>query len=129
MKYTSSLYAKALAAVIVEKGSAGDKEKDLIVRRFLSLVRRSGDDVHLRKIVEEAARFVRGKRGVRKVTLATARQLSPAQRKMLKAFQKGGDVVEEVIDPELVAGVKIIIDDEAQFDGSFKGKLDKLFIA
>jgi F0F1-type ATP synthase delta subunit len=35
-------------------------------------------------------------------------------------------VVEDRIDPALFAGLRIIIDDEKQFDGSLKGKLDKM---
>jgi F0F1-type ATP synthase delta subunit len=29
----------------------------------------------------------------------------------------------------LIAGVRVLIDDEREFDGSLKGKLDKLFAA
>jgi F0F1-type ATP synthase delta subunit len=38
------------------------------------------------------------------------------------------DVVEEEIDPSLVAGMKVVVNDERVFDGSLKAKLDKLFI-
>ena len=51
-----------------------------IVKNFLELVRRNGNEVHLRKILEEAARFARGASGIRKVTVSSARP-SPARRK------------------------------------------------
>lgn len=127
MKYPAHIYAKALAEVIVAAKAASDTEQDAIVRRFVALVRKNGDEAHLRKIVEEAARFVRGKSGVRKVMMETARPLGAAQKKQLAAFTKAGDVIVEKVNPELVAGVKIIVNDELQFDGSLKGKLDKLF--
>lgn len=127
MKYPAHIYARALAGVIAEVKGRSEKEQDAIVAHFIALVRKSGDEAHLRKIVEEAARFVRGKSGVRKVTIETARLPGAAQRKALQHFIKSGDVVEENIDPELVAGVKIIVNDEQQLDGSLKGKLDKLF--
>jgi F0F1-type ATP synthase delta subunit len=127
MKYPAHIYAKALAEVIVAAEGAGEKEQDAIVARLVAFVRKNGDEAHLRKIVEEAARFVRGKSGVRKVMMETARPLGAQQKKKLAAFIKTGDVVVEKINPELVAGVKIIVNDELQFDGSLKGKLDKLF--
>lgn len=127
MKYPAHIYAKALAEVIVGAKGKSEKVQDAIVANFIALVRRNGDEAHLRKLVEEAARFTRGKSGVRKVTIGSARSLTPARKKALQHFINSGDVVEEVIDPELVAGVKVIVNDELQFDGSLKGKLDKLF--
>lgn len=127
MKYPAHIYAKALAEAIVGAKGRNGKEQDAIILRFIALVRKNGDEAHLRKLVEEAARFVRGKSGVRKVTMETARSLGASQKKALAGFVKTGDILEEKIDPELVAGVKIIVNDELQFDGSLKGKLDKLF--
>jgi len=39
---------------------------------------------------------------------------------------KAGDVVEARIDPDLIAGIKITVNDEMQFDGSLKSKLNKV---
>lgn len=127
MRYPAHIYAKALSEVIVKAKGMSEKEQDAVVARFIALVRKNGDEAHLRKLVEEAARFVRGKSGVRKVTMETARTLGTRQKKQLAAFMKAGDVLEEKVNPELVAGVKIIVNDELQFDGSLKGKLDTLF--
>ncbi|MGC9599522.1 MAG: F0F1 ATP synthase subunit delta [Minisyncoccia bacterium] len=127
MKYPAHIYAKALAEVIVAAKGESGAAQDAIVRRFIALVRQNGDEAHLRKLVEEAARFVRGKSGVRKMTIETARSLPATQKRALRALTKQGDVIEEKIDPELVAGVRVLINDELQFDGSLKGKLDKLF--
>lgn len=124
MKYPARIYAKALAEIITDPRVVDDA---LVVKNFLALVERNGDSPHLRKILEEAARFARGKGGIRKVILETARPLDNAHRKALGSFMKAGDVVEETLNPELVAGVRIIVDDERQFDGSLKGRMDKLF--
>jgi F0F1-type ATP synthase delta subunit len=127
MKYFPHVYAKALVEILsVPKGSAGKKTDDEIAKNFLALVRRNGDESHLRRILEEASRFARGKSGMRKVTLESARPLRPPQRAALAGFVKPGDVVEERIDPELVAGIKIIVNDEMQFDGSLRNKLNKV---
>lgn len=121
MKYPAHIYAKALAEVINDKDSAK------IVKNFLELVRKNGDEMHLRKILEEAARFARGKAGIRKVSVESARTLSPAQEKEIAKFLRSGDVVEHTIDSELIAGVRLVVNDEMQFDGSLRGKLDNVF--
>lgn len=121
MKYAPHLYAKALVEVL------GDQKADQeeAAKHFLALVRKNGDEGRLGKILEEASRLARGRNGVRKVTIESARALTPAQESALRAFMGPGDVVEKRIAPELVAGVKIILDDELQFDGSMKHKLDR----
>jgi F0F1-type ATP synthase delta subunit len=124
MKYPSSIYAKALAEVIADKRIT---DSDSVVRNVLALVERNGDGAHLGEILADAAKFARRNEGVREVVLESARPMSDAQRKALTALVDARDVVREVIDPGLVAGVRIVVDDERQYDGSLKGKLDKLF--
>jgi F0F1-type ATP synthase delta subunit len=98
---------------------------DEIAKNFLAVVRRNGDEGHLRKILEEASRLARGKSGVRKVTIESARQLNASQKGAMKHFVRAGDAIEERIDPDLVAGVRVTLDDELQFDGSLKNKLNR----
>lgn len=124
MKYSTHTYAKALAEVITEAKGA---EAEQFAQNFIALIKKNGDEAHARKILEEAARMLRGKRGIRKVTFETARPLGAKQKQILASFAKPGDVIEEEIDPALIAGVRIIVDDEKQFDESLRGKLDKLF--
>lgn len=122
MKYPPHIYAKALVAALGAGGIPADAAAD----NFLRVVRANGDEGHLRKILEEASRFARGKDGVRKVAIASARPLTPGQRATLTRFTKPGDVVEYETNPALVAGVTITVDDEMQFDGSLKSKLNRL---
>ena len=122
MKYSAHIYAEALAEAIGE-----EKGADTLVKNFLALVQKNGDAGQLRKIVEEAAQRVRHAEGKRKVAIESARKLTPAQRKSVEQFLKSGDIIEERIDPDLVAGLRIIINDEMQFDGSLRKKLNTLF--
>jgi F0F1-type ATP synthase delta subunit len=121
MKYSPHIYAKALVEVLGDR-HVSDAEA---AKNFLSIVRENGDEGRLRKILEEASRFARGKDGVRKVTISSARALTPAQRKATEHFVKHGDVVEYETDPALIAGMKITVNDEMQFDGSLKNKLNR----
>ena len=131
MKYAPHVYAKALVEVLSAPaaGSEAGSHKmtdDELAKNFLALVRKNGDERYLRKILEEASRFARGKSGVRKVTVESARALIPSQKAMIAHFVKAGDMVEERIDPDLIAGIKIILNDEMQFDGSLKNKLNRV---
>jgi F0F1-type ATP synthase delta subunit len=127
MKYAPHLYAKALVEVLSAPATGpGTKTDDELSKNFLALVRTNGDERYLRKILEEASRFARGHSGVRKVTVESARALTPSQQKALEHFVKPGDMMEERIDPDLIAGIKIILNDELQFDGSLKNKLNRV---
>ena len=125
MKYPAHIYAKALVEVLGDEDHHAMKEQDRVAKNFLAIVRKNGDEGYLRKILEEAAVMARGKSGVRQVTIESARELGAAQKATLKHFIQPGDVVEERIDPELIAGVKITVNDELQFDGSLRNKLNK----
>ena len=57
----------------------------------------------------------------------SARRLPAAHRKELEQFLRPGDQAVERLNPNLVAGVRITIDGEYEFDGSLRGKLDKIF--
>lgn len=122
MKYSVHTYAKALVEAIEDP----KVKDDAIEKNFLAVVRKYGDESHFRQILEEASRLARGKSGIRKVTVESARSLSDSQKKILAQFMKPQDEVEERIDPELVAGIKITVNDELQFDGSLKTKLNKV---
>ena len=58
MKYPAHIYAKALVEVLAVSDGSKAKE-DVAAENFLALVRKNGDEGHLRKILEEAARFAR----------------------------------------------------------------------
>jgi F0F1-type ATP synthase delta subunit len=124
MKYSVHDYAKALAQAIITSKA---KDQDAIAKHFLAVVRKHGDEASLRKILDEAGRIVRSAEDIRKVTITSARPLDPAQEKMVKEILKKDDVAERKIDPELIAGIRIVLNDEMQFDGSLKGKLDNVF--
>ena len=124
MKYSVQNYAKALVGVIEDTTI---KDKSAVAKNFLAVVRKNGDEARLKKILDEAGRLSRGKGGGREVVIESARPLGKSQEKLLHEFVKPGDVVSYGVNPDLVAGVKITVDDAMQFDGSLRSKLDKLF--
>lgn len=125
MKYTPRLYAQALAEALSQR--AGQEEKERMIRNFLRLVRKNGDERGLNKIVAEAENLLLEKSGRRKVLLESARPLSDKQKKLIHKTLQTGDVVEEKVSPELVAGVKITVNEGLQWDGTLQRKLKKMF--
>ncbi len=125
MKYPPKLYARALAEVAIPELTVV-REKE-IVSRFLALLKKNGDLYLLPKIVAKAEKLLREKIGIRKVTIEIARQVKKPLEHLAKKFIQKSDILEEKINPDLIAGVKIIVNDEEQFDGSLKRKLQKLF--
>jgi F0F1-type ATP synthase delta subunit len=124
MKYSVKNYAEALAAAI---HGAEPSRKDIIARNFLNMLRRSGDEAHAEKIIDAAERLLRKKDGGREIVFESARSLKRSAENPLLKIAKEKDVVVERINSALVAGVRIVIDNEKEFDGSLKGKLDKIF--
>lgn len=124
MKYSTQDYAKALVAVIV---TAKQDEEAAIRKNFQTLLRKNSDEARGKKILEAAGRLLRAQRGGREVVFESARKLSAPHRQELEKFLRQDDQAVERLNPSLVAGVRITVDGEYEFDGSFRGKMDKIF--
>jgi F0F1-type ATP synthase delta subunit len=122
-KIKTKLYAKALAEVIFKKGVNEKK----IVENFLKLLAKNGMENKAREILSLAEDILLAKRGKRKIVFQTARKMTAGQKKLLNDFVKEGDIANEKINPELIAGIKIIINESMQFDASMQSKLQKIF--
>lgn len=117
------LYAKALAEVLAKKGF--DEKK--IINNFINLLIKSGQERKSKEILNLTEDFLLVKQGKRKIILETARKMTINQKKLLDNFVKNGDIVKEKINPEIIAGIKIIINNEKQFDASMQSKLQNIF--
>jgi len=125
-KAKAKLYAKALAEILSKKGGISATEEKKVVNNFVKLLLTSGFEGKSREILDLAENFLLAKQGKRKVTLESARKITAGQKKLLDSVVKKGDVVKEKINPELIAGIKIIINDSQQFDASMQSKLSKI---
>jgi len=110
MKIKAKDYAKALVDI-----------KKFDAKHFLRILQKNGDTKKLKEIVLLTEKLLLEKSGNKKVIIEMARKAA------VKLSLKKGDVVEEKINPDLIAGVKIIIDGEKQLDFSLKNKLEKIF--
>ena len=122
------LYAKVLAEIISKKGGVSATDEKKIVNNFVKLLVSSGFEKKSKEILELTEDLLLVKRGKKKVTFETARKITAGQKKMMDGFIDKGDVVKQKINPELIAGIKIIINDSRQFDSSMQSKLNKINI-
>ena len=118
MKYAPKIYAQAF----LEALPAGEAGKPFI-KRFLQVIEKNGDSARLDKIVEAIEELETKKQGGRMIHIELAR--NPELAKQFKFQSK--DNVKVSVNPSLVAGVRITIDGEQQFDGSLIRKLNKIF--
>ena len=118
------LYAKALTEILSKKGYSEEK----IVNNFTKLLISSGYEGKAKEILDLAGNLLLAKQGKNKITFETARKLTQDQKKILESVAKKGDVVKEKINPELIAGIKIIINDSRQFDASMQSKLQNIYV-
>jgi len=125
MKYSPTLYARAFAEVAAKSLSAAEEKH--AIGNFLGFIRKSGDWGSVDKILAMTEKLLREKIGMKKFVFETARPLGKLLDRLRKELAKPTDVIEEKINPSLVAGVKITVNDEREWDGSLEHKLQKLF--
>lgn len=135
------LYAKALSEILAKKVS--DKAlseilfkapafakasawQEKIIDNFIKLLESTGYESNAKEILNLTEDLFLEKIGKKKIIFETARKMTDEQKKMLEGFAKKGDITKEKINPDLIAGVKIIINNSKQFDASMKSKLQKI---
>ena len=66
------------------------------------------------------------KTGRRRLTIESARRIKQKQKELVDSILQKGDIVVERINKDLLAGIKIIINESKQFDGSMRKKLQNI---
>ena len=123
MKYKPEIYAKAFLEA--QKASPGKQEE--MSKRFLETVRKNGDFRSAGKILKVLGALLTGEHGGRVRSVESALDLQDGTReKFSERFQKD-DLVEFSINPTLIAGARVTVNNSRELDFSFKRKLNKLF--
>ncbi len=124
MKYKPQQYADALFDLI--KDASAEKRKTLI-KRFGSILEKNKDQAKLNVILRQLERRVIKDAGQIKVVLESADPLSKkAKDDIESALGKKAYMIEK-IKPELLAGVRMLVDDSIFIDATAKRHLDNLF--
>ena len=126
MRHASpALYAKVL---VDETHAKHAHELEGTIRRFVAHVQRNGDSHKFSAIVKECEKAARAKAGKKLLTIESARELDSHSLELIKkSFTRGAVDIEEKINPELVAGVRIMENEERQLDASLSHMLNQIF--
>mgnify|MGYP001561659824 CR=1 FL=1 len=125
MKHRAEYYAKAFAALAHEAKS--DKEREALIKNLATSLQKNGDGSLAPKVALLAERFIRRSLGGREWVVETARALPESEKKRLRALAGSKDAVREVMNPALIAGTRITIDETEELDASLRHKLDLMF--
>lgn len=126
MRYSTRQYAAALLASLKGRTEA---QQQRLLGRFLVLVGRKGDSRRLGLILREVERQNLRERGLKKVLAETPDPVTPRIKKEIEKILGKNILLQEKIDPGLVAGIKILINDEILIDASARAQLRRLFSA
>lgn len=124
MRYTPKQYALALQAALQEKTV---KERKNILRNFLRLIVKNKDLPRLNLITNEVERGERKTKGILKVEISSPHPPDEGFKTELKKILGKKIFFAEKIDPNLFAGLKILIEDETLIDATAKNQLAKIF--
>ena len=124
MKYRLKQYAEALAAATEGKSEAEQKK---IVTRFTELLVRHRMIGKAPMICIAYEKLVLQKKGMRSVRIETATSTSKKLKQEFHAALGKNIYIEEIINPHLLGGIKILVDDEILIDASVRRQLERLF--
>jgi len=117
--------ARKFALVLVEAvEDKTEKEMEKIVAEFISYLSEQRLLSYWRDIVRSMDSVWKEKYGAANVTITSAHPLSEKSRKALEKAAAGAEVI-ELVDPELIGGAIVRIDDRI-FDSSISGALNSL---
>ncbi|MBI5220641.1 MAG: hypothetical protein HY978_02280 [Candidatus Liptonbacteria bacterium] len=104
-------------------------ESNRFLAAFVNLIHQNGDWPRRKRILRSCELRWRKTAGRPLLTIESARRLSPAQRQVVdKQFAHAPADLEEVLRPELLAGVRLTQNDERQLDWTLAKLLRETFV-
>ena len=123
MKYTNKQYAAALLAVVQ---NAAEKKRLEALERFLKILTRNHDYRHLPAILRQLERLHLTERGIQKVEIYAADPVPTDLKREIEKILAKKIIFIEKKNPDLIAGIKILINDELLIDASAKRQIQKM---
>jgi len=124
--------AQAYAQAFLEESERAGHNTAKLLQRFTALIRKNGDWSRSPQILKAVETAWRRKHKRPLVVVESARPLSHKQlEEIKKGLHDSGRMsafdIEEKLRPELVAGVRITIDEERQLDASLQQLMKEVF--
>jgi F0F1-type ATP synthase delta subunit len=124
MRYATAHYAEALHKTVKDKTAPQQKE---IIGRFMAMVARHRMGGKIALIIAAYEKLALAESGTRKVYIVSAAPVRAQLKREIREILGKKIRIEETVDPALLAGIKIIIDNELLIDASVKRQLEKIF--
>lgn len=124
MHYTPAQYAAALAEALRGKTAAQQKE---IAGRLFRLLSRARALAHAQRILRAAERMARAQDGSISAEVQSASPVGDAERRSIERVLGKKCHITEAVDPRLLAGVRILINEETLIDATARRRLATLF--
>lgn len=125
MKYSNSQYAQALWEGL--KGKSASERRE-VLKNFLVVLRKNRDGARLNRILEEVERASLKNAGMKKVEVESAAELSRGTKREIEAILGKKIVLSGKINPAILAGMKIMVDDELLIDATASRQLSQMFL-
>lgn len=125
MKYALRIYREAYLKAIDNKSTVEQKR---ITMRFLSRLVRDRALSKIGHIEKGIRRAHRKKAGRSEIAVESAAKLDPKHRKELERMFGESALIRETVNPELVAGARILVDDELLIDATGQKILQDMFV-
>ena len=123
MRYTNAQYAQALSEAL---GEAKSKGRSVIVHRFLAMLQRHRAISRVSRILEQFEKHSLKSDGLVKVEVTSAAPLTDEIRQHISAALKKKVYLEEIVDAELLGGIKMIVNNEILIDASAKRHIEAM---
>lgn len=124
MRYKTGQYAEALIQALA---GAEPEVARARIRTFLKLLKKHQMLGKAESIACIAEKILAQQAGVSRINLETASPVPVALRKEITDLFDGKIWIKEKVRPELLAGIRVLIDDEMLIDASGKQRLAEMF--
>jgi F0F1-type ATP synthase delta subunit len=124
MTYSARHYAEVLYDALTGKASHARAE---VLKRFISMLAKHHARSLLPQIEKEYEKIFLQKQGLKKVSIESASPLSQSVKQEIKQVFNNKVYIEENVNPELIAGLTIVVDDMYSIDASARTRINNLF--
>lgn len=123
MRFTNAQYAQALYQTLTDKKG---KDRIALIQRFVALLQAHKASSRTDRILEKFEAYSLAADGLLKIEVESAAPLSPEIRRDIQTAVKQKVFFDESIHPELLAGIKLIINNEILIDATAVWRIDSL---
>jgi F0F1-type ATP synthase delta subunit len=125
MRYSPRHYAEAFYEALGEKTG---KARAYVFENFYRVLRKNGDLAIKNLIFSHFEKIYLKKHNMRKLDIESAKPLDAKIKKSIEDIINAPVMLTEKHNPDLIAGMTMLLDDSLFIDASARTKINKLFI-